>query len=137
MSKNSRFKPGQSGNPETQFRPGNRHRFQAGQSGNPSGKPKSRQHFEEAFTRALLEQGSPEEAAALLWGPARKGEPWAVQAVLQRLAPSTPQNQLTKENNDETPLDLNRLSDEQLDQWVALCQLAAIPTTAEGGESRT
>lgn len=82
MAKNTKFKPGKSGNPQTQFPPGTPHRWQPGQSGNPSGKPKSRQHFEEAFTTVLMEQGSPEEAAALLWAPGRNNEPWAVQALL-------------------------------------------------------
>jgi hypothetical protein len=37
MAKSNKFRVGQSGNPETMFKPGNRHRWQPGQSGNPSG----------------------------------------------------------------------------------------------------
>ena len=79
MSTNSNFKHGQSGNPNTQFQAGNRHRWQPGQSGNPTGVTRRRREFEERFHSALMEQGSAEEAARLLWGAARDHEPWAVQ----------------------------------------------------------
>jgi hypothetical protein len=46
MAKNSKFKPGQSGNPRSQFKPGNPHRWQPGQSGNPAGITRSRWQFE-------------------------------------------------------------------------------------------
>ncbi|HLB88370.1 MAG TPA: hypothetical protein VJK29_12020, partial [Terriglobales bacterium] len=39
MANDSKFKPGQSGNPETKFKPGDCHRWQPGQSGNPAGMP--------------------------------------------------------------------------------------------------
>jgi len=71
MEQNSRFKPGQSGNPETRFKPGNPHRWQSGQSGNPSGIVRSCLKFEGAFFTALIEQGAPLEAAKLLWTCAR------------------------------------------------------------------
>ena len=91
MSANGRFKPGQSGNPKTRFKPGNPHRWQPGQSGNPEGIARRRLEFEKAFYESLLGQGAAEEAASLLWDAARDREPWAIQALLQRLAPETKQ----------------------------------------------
>ena len=90
MSNNGRFKPGQSGNPATRFKPGNRHRWQPGQSGNPAGIARSRVQFEESFSEALLRHGSADEAAKLLWEAVRKREPWAIQALLKSLALSAP-----------------------------------------------
>src|SRR5579884_2065342 len=81
MAKDTKFKPGQSGNPATRFQPGNRHRWQAGQSGNPAGISRSRLQFEEEFYAALLDRGSAEEVACLLWDSVRKREPWAIQAL--------------------------------------------------------
>jgi len=89
MPKDTKFKPGQSGNPKTTFKPGNPLRWQPGQSGNPSGIARGRLQFEERLYSALLEQGAAEEVAALLWECARAREPWALQALLQRLAPQT------------------------------------------------
>ena len=104
--KRARFPdPGQSGNPETRFKPGNPHRWQSGQSGNPSGIVRSRLKFEEAFFTALIEQGAPLEAATLLWTCARAREPWAVQALLQRLAPDAQRIKVTHEDEHETSID--------------------------------
>src|ERR1035438_1655836 len=99
VKKDTKFKPGQSGNPETRFKPGNQHRWPPRQSGNPAGIARSRLQFEESFYAALLDRGSAEEVASLLWESARKREPWAIQAVLQRLAPEFKQagSQLSKE----------------------------------------
>jgi hypothetical protein len=80
MAINSKFKLGNSGNPQTQFKSGNRFRWPPGQSGNPAGIARKRLMFEERFYASLIEQGSPEEAASLLWQYARDGEAWAVQA---------------------------------------------------------
>src|SRR6266571_2533802 len=110
MAKNTKFKPRQSGNPETRFKPGNPHRWQSGQSGNPSGLARSRLKFEELFYSALIGQGAPEEAAALLWECGREREPWAVQALLQRLAPQTQQIKLTHEVQDDHRIDYTRLT---------------------------
>ena len=45
MNKDTQFKPGQSGNPRTKFKPGNQRRWQPGQSGNPAGIARSRLQF--------------------------------------------------------------------------------------------
>ncbi len=116
MAQNNQFRPGESGNPETRFKPGNPHRWQPGQSGNPSGIARSRLRFEEAFYTALIEQGAPEEAATLLWTCARAREPWAVQALLQRLAPQTQRIKLTHEEEHETRIDFTRLGDAEIEQ---------------------
>jgi hypothetical protein len=78
----TRFRPGVSGNEAAKWKPG--------QSGNPADKSKGRARFEDAFNEALITQGSPEEAAELLWQAARDKEPWAIQEVCRRFAPPTP-----------------------------------------------
>ena len=138
MEQNSRFKPGQSGNPETRFKPGNPHRWQSGQSGNPSGIVRSRLKFEEAFFTALIEQGAPLEAATLLWTCARAREPWAVQALLQRLAPDAQRIKVTHEDEHETSIDFTRLSDADIEQLEDLIDRATSSDAAiESGESQT
>src|SRR5579862_4307161 len=72
MANDSRFKLGQSGNPQSTFKAGNKHRWQPGQSGNPAGIARSRLRFEECFYASLIEQGVAEEAASLLWECARQ-----------------------------------------------------------------
>jgi hypothetical protein len=116
VATDTKFKPGQSGNQKTTFKAGNRYRWQPGQSGNPAGVARSRLKFEEAFYTSLIEQGAAEEAASLLWECARKREPWAVQALLQRLAPETKQIKLTQGGDDEPAIDYTRISSEELDQ---------------------
>jgi hypothetical protein len=70
-----RYVKGQNGCPPAkQFKPGNPQRWQPGQCGNPAGVPKVRTEFERAFYQALMEEGSPDEAASLQ----REREPWAV-----------------------------------------------------------
>jgi hypothetical protein len=136
MPNNTKFRPGQSANPNTQFKPGNRHRWQPGQSGNPAGIARSRLQFEEKFYACLIEQGAAEEAASLLWDCARKREPWAVQALLQRLAPETKQIKLTHGVDDEPTVDYTRLSDEELGQLERLLERAKVPTgPSEDGKS--
>ena len=135
MTNDGRFKAGQSGNPQSTFKAGNKHRWQPGQSGNPAGLARSRLRFEECFYASLIEQGAAEEAASLLWESARKREPWAVQALLQRLAPETKQIRLTQGIDDEPTVDYTRLSDEELDQLEKLHERAKIPAgTGENGE---
>jgi len=132
----ARFKPGQSGNPLTRFQPGNRHRWQPGQSGNPAGIARSRLEFEQSFYTALLDHGSAEEVASLLWESVRKREPWAIQAILPRLAPEAKQINVTHGLQDEPTIDYSQLSDEELDQLRRLLTKAATPTgTGEGGTS--
>ena len=138
MTKNTKFKPRRSGNPETKFKPGNPHRWQPGQSGNPSGTARSRLQFEEAFYTALIDQGAPLEAASLLWECARAREPWAVQALLQRLAPQTQQIKLTHEVEDGNAIDYTRLADGEIEQLERLLERATTPVaTLENGESQT
>jgi hypothetical protein len=91
--------------------------------------------FEECFYASLIEQGAAEEAASLLWVSARNREPWAVQALLQRLAPETKQIRLTQGVEDEPTVDYTRLSEEELDQLEGLLERAKIPVgTGENGE---
>ena len=137
MAKETRFRPGQSGNPQTQFQAGNHHRWQPGRSGNPAGIARSRLQFEETFYASLIEQGSADEAASLLWESARKHEPWAVQALLQRLAPETKQIKLTHGIDDESEIDYTRLSNEDLDQLETLMERSKVPIgTREDGEGQ-
>jgi hypothetical protein len=137
MAKDTNFKLGQSGNPKATFKSGNPYRWPAGHSGNPAGKSRSRLKFEEAFYTALLEQGAPEEAASLLWECARAKEPWALQALLQRLAPDIQQIKLTHGVEDVPAIDFTRLNDSELEQLERLLQRAATSSAeVEGGESK-
>jgi len=127
MKKDTRFKPGISGNQTTQWKPG--------QSGNPVGISKLRVDFERVFTEALVSQGTPDEAAQLLWAAARKGEPWAIRALCERFAPETHSLQILQEQNDEQ-LDYSKLSDEELNQLDALLLRASHqPTVSASRES--
>ncbi|MGA2136678.1 MAG: hypothetical protein ABSH50_30680 [Bryobacteraceae bacterium] len=135
MTKDTKFKHGRSGNPATRFPPGNRHRWQAGQSGNPAGIARSRLQFEERFYAALLERDSADEDASLLWESARKREPWAILALLQRLAPESKQIKVTQGIQDATTIDYTRLNPEELDDVQRLQERATVPTgTGEGRE---
>jgi hypothetical protein len=125
MSPNGKFKPGQSGNPRTRFKPGNPHRWQPGQSGNPDGIARRRLEFERAFYEALLGQGAAEEAASLLWDAARDREPWAIQVLLQRLAPETKQINVTHGLKDEE-FDYEQLSDEELATLAQIAERAKV-----------
>ena len=127
MTKDTKFKRGQSGNPQTRFQPGNPHRWQPGQSGNPAGIARSRREFEERFYAALLDRGSADEVASLLWESVRKREPWAIQAVLQRLAPESKQIKVTHGVQNGTNIDYTRLSNEELDEIQRLQERATVP----------
>lgn len=124
--RDTRFKSGVSGNEARKWKPG--------QSGNPTGVSKNRTNFERAFIEALLSQGSPEEAAQLLWTAARSKEPWAIQDLCRRFAPPTQNLRLMHESiHDE--IDYSKLSDEQLSQLDTLLQQAAgKPPQSEGGD---
>ena len=111
MKRNTKFKPGVSGNETAKWKPG--------KSGNPAGKSKLRLRFEETFNEALITQGGPEEAAQLLWEAARKREPWAIQELCRRFAPESPSLHLVHEVPDNE-LDYSKLSDEQIRQLEAI-----------------
>ncbi len=109
-------------------------RWRAGTSGNPAGSPRARREFEHAFYAALIGEGSAEEAAKLLWAAARDKQPWAIQAILQRLAPQTQSLRLVHEKGDDYGIDYGRLSVEQLRQLESILETAGIePPAAEGG----
>src|SRR5215831_1959873 len=123
---NTRFRPGVSGNEAAKWKPG--------QSGNPAGKSKLRALFEDAFNEALITQGSPAEAAQLLWEAARSKEPWAIQELCRRFAPQTQSLHLIHEVEDDK-LDYSKLTDEQTKQLDAMFEQAtAQPLSGEEGE---
>jgi hypothetical protein len=124
----TRFKLGVSANEAAKWKPG--------QSGNPAGTSKRRVQFEEAFNEALITEGSPEEAAKLLWEAARGKEPWAIQELCRRFAPQTQSLQLLHEVH-EDQYDYSKLTDEQLQQLDAILQAGAQPVSLECGESAT
>jgi hypothetical protein len=128
MKRDTKFKPGISGNETAKWKPG--------QSGNPAGKSKGRACFEDAFHEALITQGSPEEAAQLLWQAARNKEPWAIQEVCRRMAPPTQSLHLIHEENNEQ-FDYTQLTDQQLEQLDAILEQAGTqPPATEDGESQ-
>ena len=134
MKRRNQFEPGKSGNPGTAFKPGNEHRWVSGVSGNPSGKSKGRGQFEEVFNEALITEGSPEEAAKLLWEAARAKEPWAIQSICQRFAPQAQSLRLVHEGNDDG-IDYFKLTEEQINQFEAIIDQAGIqPLAVEGAE---
>jgi hypothetical protein len=123
--RDSRFRPGISGNQTAQWKPG--------QSGNPAGKSRLRMQFDEAFNEALLTHGGPEEAAQLLWQAARSKEPWAIQELCRRFAPPTQSLHLIHEvENDQ--FDYTKLTDDQLRQLNAIFEQAIPepPPVAQG-----
>lgn len=129
MKRTTKFKPGVSGNEAAQWQPG--------QSGNPAGKSKLRLQFEENFNQALITQGSPEEAAQLLWAAAREREAWAIQELCRRFAPEAHALHLVHEaNNDE--IDYSKLTDEQIRELeVILDSSQAQPGGLAGREGQT
>lgn len=125
-----RFQPGIGGGQET--------RWAAGQSGNPAGKPKARIEFERALADALITEGSAEEVAKILWGAARNGAPWAVQLLLQRLAPQDQSLRLVHERGiDHDGIDYSQLTDEQIEQLRAILERTAGNTLCVGDGSGT
>jgi hypothetical protein len=101
-------------------------------SGNPAGRPRARLAFEEAFYAALMGQGSPEEAAELLWQAARNKEPWAIQNLLGRIAPQQAQLKITHEVNDG--FDFRKLSDSELAEIGRILERASgAPKQITGG----
>ena len=123
--RDTRFKPGVSGNEVSKWRPG--------QSGNLAGKSKRRLQFEDAFNDALLSGGGPEEAANLLWESARNKEPWAIQELCRRFAPQTESLHLIHEVEYEQ-FDYTTLNDDQLRQLDAILEQAGSESPgSEGG----
>src|ERR1017187_6717635 len=113
--------------------PGHQWRFQPGQSGNPAGTSKRRAEFERAFYEALMGQGTPDEAAKLLWSAARSKEPWAVQLLLQRLAPQESKFKL-EVSRGQDEVDFSRLTDAELEAVERILERARPIETIEGGE---
>ena len=109
-------------------------------SGNLAGNSHSRRAFEQAFYQALMGEGSPDEAAKLLWDCARNKEPWALQNLLGRIAPQEARLRITPEANTNGTYDLSRLTDTELDLFISLAARAAegannaTPRLIEGGE---
>jgi hypothetical protein len=121
------------GCPEKKLKPGHPHRFPAGVSGNPAGTSKRRAEFERAFYEALMGQGSPEEVSKLLWEAARKHEPWAVQLLLQKIAPQDSKIKL-EVTRGQDEIDFTRLSDAELEQLERILERARPVAATEGGE---
>jgi hypothetical protein len=136
-----KFRPGISGCPERRFKPGHPYRWQPGQSGNPSGKSSLQTEFERALADALAGEKPAERAselAELVWKSARAGEPWAVQMLMQRLAPVPTQIKLTHEVNDNGGFDYTQLNDAEIEELERLLARAAGATPAlESGEGET
>ena len=126
MKRDTRFKPGVSGNETAKWK--------AGQSGNSAGKSKRRAQFEETFNEALITEGSAEEAAKLLWEAARSKEPWAIQELCRRFAPQTQSLRFIQEVEDGG-LDYRKLTDEQIQQLETIIERAgAQPPSADDGK---
>ena len=126
MKQDTRFKPGVSGNETVKWK--------AGQSGNPAGKSKRRAQFEETFNEALITEGSPEEAAKLLWEAARSREPWAIQELCRRFAPQTQSLRFIQEVEDER-FDYSKLTDEQMQQLETIIEQAGVQSlSADDGK---
>jgi len=129
MTRDTRFKPGVSGNETAKWK--------AGQSGNAAGKSKRRAQFEEMFNEALITEGGPEEAAKLLWEAARSKEPWAIQELCRRFAPQTQSLRFIQEVEDGE-LDYSKLTDEQIQQLETILEQAGAQSlSADDGKGQT
>ena len=104
-------------------------------SGNPAGSVRARREFENSFYEALISEGGAAEAVKLLWTAAREKQPWAIQTLLQRLAPQTQSLHLVHERGDDYGIDYGRLTDEQIQQLESILESAGIePAGLEAGE---
>lgn len=128
------FKPGHDPRRTAKFRPGNEHRWKPGQSGNRVGLPQRRREFEDAFHLALMEQGSADEAAKILWECGRAKEPWAVALLLQRIAPIDLKVKHEVSRGPDAEFDPSALSNEQLEQLISLMDAARGPVIEIEGE---
>src|ERR1039457_6555373 len=125
MKRDTKFKPGVSGNEPAKWGPG--------QSVNPADKSTARARFHEPFNEALITQGSAEEAAQLLWQAARGKEPWAIQEVCRRFSPQTQSLHLIQEVNDDK-FDYSKFTDAQLQQLDAIFEQTGVePPSPENG----
>ena len=87
-------------------------------------------------------EGTPDEAAKLLWDCARAKEPWAIQALLARVAPQEARLKISPEANTDGTYDLSKLTDAELDLFIELAARAraiggagnAAARLIEGGE---
>lgn len=96
-------------------------------------------------------EGSPDEAAKLLWECARSKEPWAIQALLARVAPQETRLKIGPEGPTNGAYDLSRLTDAELELFIELAARArgaagelkagrtidAVAQLPAGGESET
>ncbi|MGD0869472.1 MAG: hypothetical protein ABSB88_07980 [Bryobacteraceae bacterium] len=114
--------------------PGHPWRFPPGQSGNPAGTSKRRVEFERLFYEALMGIGNPDEAARLLWESARAKEPWAVQMLLDRIAPKDTKLRL-EVSRGQDEVDFSRLTDAELEVMERILERARPVETIEGGAS--
>jgi hypothetical protein len=93
-------------------------------SGNPPGNTAARRRFEQAFYASLLGEGSPKEAAKLLWDAARNREPWAISNLLGRIAPTESRLKITTQEETNGTYDLTQLNDQELEQFIQLASRA-------------
>jgi hypothetical protein len=67
--------------------------------------------------------------ASLLWEFALKGEPWAIQILLQRLAPESKHIRVTHGAENAAIIDYTKLSDDEIEQLEKLLIRATTPDT--------
>jgi hypothetical protein len=90
--------------------------------------------FEKAFYEALIGEGTAQEAAKLLWDCARNKEPWAIQTLLQRLAPQESKLRLEVSRAEDDGPDYSKLTDAQIEQLETILETVQ-PLQVESGES--
>ena len=110
--------------------PGHQWRYPKGVSGNPAGIPQRRREFEAAFYHALMGQGSPDEAAKLLWECARSKEPWAMTLLLQRIAPEASKLKLEVTRGQDEAVDFSKLTDAELEVMEQIFERTQQPVAA-------
>lgn len=129
-------------NTDAILRPGHAKRWMPGQSGNPRGTTATRAKFQECYVQCLAGGQGDEELLArakelsdLAWKAARAGESWGFQEVRGQLAPLIAQAQVKLVREAEhTDVNLALLNDEQLEQFIALSELASGPVIEIEGE---
>lgn len=122
-------------NTATILKPGHAKRWMPGQSGNPAGLPQQRREYEEEFNRELMRGGSPKKAADLLWQCAEAKEAWAITLLLQRIAPIDTKVKVEVSRGPDADFNPAILSQEKLDQLVALMEEARQPVIEIEGET--